>query len=562
MRAPALTAVLLLTLGSAAGAVEPTPSFDLVLRNATIYDGSGGEPFRGDLAVRGDAIAAVAPQVAGKGARELDLGGQALAPGFINVLSWATESLLVDGRALSDIRQGVTLEIFGEGWSMGPLNESMRKDGLANQGDLRYEMPWRTLGEYLTHLETRGVAVNVASFVGATTVRIHELGYENRKPTADELARMQALVRTAMEEGALGVGSSLIYPPAFFADTAELVALAKVAAEYDGVYISHLRSEGDRFLEALDELITIAREAGIAAEVYHLKAAGRRNWGKIEGAVRKIEQARAEGLAITANMYTYTAGATGLAATMPPWVQESGQEAFLKRLRDPAIRTRLKAEMGQPSEAWENFFLGAGADQILLVSFREPKLKPLTGKTLAAVAKERGKSPEETVFDLILENQGDLGAVYFLMSEFNVRRQLSLPWLSFGSDAEAMAPEGPFLLSNPHPRAYGNFARLLGKYVREEKLLKLPEAIRKLTSQPAETLRLGRRGRLQEGYAADLVVFDPAKIRDRATFEQPHQLAEGVLHVFVNGVAVLENGQPTGAKPGRVVRRATPKKAG
>jgi N-acyl-D-amino-acid deacylase len=538
----------------AAFACRPAPVHDLVVRNAVVYDGSGSAPLSGGVAVDGDAIVAVGDLGRARGRTEIDAGGLAVAPGFINVLSWATESLLADGRSLGDLRQGVTLEVFGEGWSMGPLTEAMQREVVARQGDIRFDVTWTTLGEYLDHLVARGIATNVASFVGATTVRIHELGYADRPPTPEELARMQELIRRAMEEGALGVGSSLIYPPAFFASTEELVALAQAVAPYGGVYISHLRSEGDRFLEALGELIEISRRAGVAAEVYHLKAAGRDNWGKLPEAIARIEAARAEGLAITADMYTYTAGATSLAACLPPWVQEGGHEEFLERLRDPATRHRLAREMTTPSEEWENFFLAAGAEQILLVGFKTEALKPLTGKTLAQVAAERGTSPEVTVIDLLAEDEGEVAAVYFLMSEDNVRRQLTLPWVAFGSDAPSMAPEGVFLKASTHPRAYGNFARLLGRYVRQEQLIPLAEAIRRLTALPAENLHLERRGRLAPGYFADLVVFDPETIIDHATFEEPHQLATGVVHVFVNGVQVLAQGEHTGATPGRVVR--------
>ncbi|HRC84121.1 MAG TPA: D-aminoacylase [Thermoanaerobaculia bacterium] len=552
----AFTLAALAGLG-ADSAPSAAPAYDLLLTNAEIYDGSGSPPTHGSVAVEGDTIVAVGPLPGAHGKREIDLHGLAVSPGFVNVLSWATESLLVDGRAASDVAQGVTLEVFGEGWSMGPLSEAMKTEALAHQGDLKYPITWTTLGQYLDHLEAGGIAVNVASFVGATTVRIHEVGYADRAPTPEELERMKALVGQAMEDGALGLGSSLIYPPAFFAQTPELVALAQVAGQYGGVYISHMRSEGDRLLPAIDELLTIAREARIPAEIYHFKAAGRANWPKFEEAIAKIEAARATGLKITANMYSYTAGATGLSATLPPWAQEGGLEAFLGRLRDPAVRARLAAEMDRPGETWENFFLAAGPEQILLASFKQAALKPLTGKSLAEIARMRGVSPEQAVFDLILEDGNDPGAVYFLMSEDNVRRGLSLPWVSLGSDAEAPAPEGVFLQSSPHPRTYGNFARFLGRYVREERLLPLAEAIRRLTSLPAENLHLGQRGRLAPGYFADLVVFDPARIRDRATYEQPHQLAEGVLDVFVNGIQVLAEGKPTAARPGRAVRRAS-----
>ncbi len=544
-----------IAVGTLLASCTPPATHDLVLRNAVVYDGSGGAPTRGDLAVDGASITAVGELGRARGRRELDAGGLALAPGFINVLSWATESLWVDGRSLSDIEQGVTLEIFGEGWSQGPLNEEMKKEMVRQQGDLRYDVTWTTLGEYLDQLAGRGISTNIASFVGATTVRIHELGYADRPPTPEELSRMQALVEQAMEDGALGVGSSLIYPPAFYAGTDELVALCKVAAEHGGVYISHLRSEGDRWLEAIDELIDISRRAGLPAEIYHLKAAGKQNWGKLDAAIAKIEAARAEGLRITADMYTYTAGATSLAATLPPWVQEGGLEPFLARLRDPVMRASLVAEMNDPEAPWENFYLGAGPEKILLVGFKTEALKSLTGKTLAQVAAMRGTRPEETAMDLLVEDEAGVGAVYFLMSEENVARQLALPWVSFGSDAPSQAPEGAFLKSSTHPRAYGNFARLLGRYVRDEQVMPLAEAIRRLTSLPAENLHLGKRGRLAPGYAADLVLFDPAKIADHATFEEPQQLATGVVHVFVNGVQVLADGEHTGAKPGQVVRR-------
>jgi N-acyl-D-amino-acid deacylase len=530
-------------------------SYDLIIRNGTLYDGSGNAPLTGDVAVTGDKILAVGKLANAKGNAELDAKGLAVAPGFINVLSWANESLIQDGRSQSDIRQGVTLEVMGEGESMGPLNEKMKKEMAEAQGDIKYEVTWTTLDEYLEHLVKRGVSCNVASFVGATTVRIHELGHADRPPTPAELERMKKLVRQAMEDGALGVGSSLIYAPAFYAKTDELIELCKVAAEYNGLYISHLRSEGNTFLEAVDELIQIAREARVPAQIYHLKAAGKSNWPKLDAAIKKIETARAAGLRITADMYTYTAGATGLDAAMPPWVQEGGYKAWAERLKDPGIRKRVLKEMVTPTDEWESLYLMAGSpDKVLLVGFKNEKLKPLTGKSLAEVAKLRGKSPEATAIDLVIEDGSRVDTVYFLMSEENVRKQIKLSWISFNSDASSLAPEGVFLKSNPHPRAYGNFARLLGKYVREEKLIPLEEAIRRLTSFPAETFKLGRRGALKPGYFADIVVFDPVKIQDHATFAQPHQYATGVAHVFVNGVQVINDGEHTGAKPGQVVR--------
>ena len=545
-----LVAVALLTLAGPLAA----ETYDLILRGGTIYDGSGAKPYVGDVAIRGDRIAKLGDLGDAKATAEVDAKGMAVAPGFINMLSWATDSLIHDGRGQSDIRQGVTLEVMGEGWSMGPLNEAMKKESVEQQGDIKYDVTWTTLSEYLEHLEKRGISPNVASFIGATTVRVHELGYENRPPNPEELQRMRALVRQAMEDGALGVGSSLIYAPAFYAGTDELVALCEEAAPYGGMYISHMRSEGNRLLEAVYELIEIARRAKVPAEIYHLKAAGRQNWGKLDQVLQRIEKARAEGVRITTDMYNYPAGATGLDAAMPPWVHEGGLKAWIERMKDPATRERLQKEMSTPTDAWENLYLSAGPEGTFLVAFKNDKLKPLTGKSLAEVAKMRGKSPEETAMDLVIEDDSRVGTIYFLMSEDNIKRQIRLPYMSFGSDGEALAPEGPFLKSNPHPRAYGNFARLLGKYVRDEKVIPLEEAIRKLSALPAENLKLRERGRLQEGYFADVVVFDPAKIQDHATFEKPHQYSTGVRDVWVNGVQVLKGGEHTGAKPGRVVR--------
>jgi N-acyl-D-amino-acid deacylase len=545
--------------------------YDVIIRGGTVYDGSGDAPVTADVGLRADTIAAVGDLGDARGATEIDAEGLAVAPGFINMLSWATNALIIDGRSQSDIRQGVTLEVFGEGWSMGPLSDAMKRErlreevsdlgslegvaerlGVETTGDTLM-WPWTTLGEYLNFLEEKGVAPNVASFVGATTVRIHEMGYADRAPTAGELERMRGLVRQAMDEGALGVGSSLIYAPAFYADTDELVALAEVAAEDDGLYVSHLRSEGNRLLEALDELITIAREASIRSEVYHLKAAGQANWDKLGPAIEHIEAARDEGLGVAANMYTYSAGATGLNAAMPPWVQEGGFEAWRQRLQDPAARTRVAEAMETPTDEWENLYLAAGADNVLLTGFRKDSLRSLIGQTLAEVAEARGMTPAETAMDLVVEDSSRVDVVYFLMSEENVRRQIALPWMTFGSDAGSMATEGVFLESNTHPRAYGNFARLLGKYVREEQVIPLEEAVHRLTALSAERLNIRRRGRLEPGYFADLAIFDPDAIQDHATYEAPHQYATGMRHVFVNGTPVLRDGEHTGATPGRVV---------
>jgi N-acyl-D-amino-acid deacylase len=533
------------------------PQYDVVIRGGSIYDGSGSAPVVADLAIAGDTIAALGAMPTARGRIEVDAAGMAVAPGFINMLSWANESLIEDGRSQSDIRQGVTLEVMGEGWSMGPLNDRMKQEAVEQQGDIKYQIEWTTLGQYLDYLVERGVSTNVASFVGATTVRIHEVGYEDRPPAPEELERMRELVRQAMEEGAVGLASSLIYPPAFYADTEELIELAKVVAEYDGMYISHMRSEGNQILEALDELIAIGREAHVPAEIYHLKAAGQSNYAKLDEVINSVETARAEGLRITADMYTYTAGATGLGAGMPPWTQEGGLEAWIERLEDPALRPRILAEMRTPTDEWENLMLATGTpENVLLVGFKSEALKPLTGKTLAEVAAMRGKSAEETAMDLVIEDHNNVGAVFFLMSEENVAKKIAQPWVSFCSDAESLAPEGVFLESNPHPRAYGNFARLLGKYVREEGVIPLEEAVRRLTSLPASNLNIERRGALAPGYYADVVVFDPATITDHATYAQPHQYSTGVQHVFVNGTQVLRDGEHTGALPGRVVRGA------
>jgi N-acyl-D-amino-acid deacylase len=555
IRRIAVLLALALTIVSCSQADNPVPSdFDLMIINGEVYDGLGGEPYVADVAISGDRIAAVGRNL-GSARETIDAAGLAVAPGFINMLSWATETLIEDGRSQSDIRQGVTLEVMGEGWSMGPLSESMKAMERERQGDIRYDIGWTTLGEYLQFLEDKGVSTNIASFVGATTVRIHELGFEDRPPTKEELQRMRAHIRTAMEEGALGVGSSLIYAPAFYADTEELIALCEVAAEYGGRYISHIRSEGNRLVEAVDELISISRAAGIGAEIYHLKAAGQENFDKLETVFQRIEDARAEGLDITADMYTYTAGATGLDASMPPWVQEGGYEAWAERLKDPEVRARLEREINTPTDEWENFYLAAGGpEKVLLVGFKNPELKHLTGKSLAEVAEMRGTSPAATMMDLVIEDGSRVTTIYFVMSEENIRKKIAQPWMAFDSDAESLAPEGRFLLSNPHPRAYGTFARLLGKYVREEQVISLQEAIRRLTSFPAQNLKIRDRGVLKQDNFADVVVFDPATIRDHATFAEPHQYSTGMQHVIVNGVPVLLDGEHTGATPGRFVK--------
>jgi N-acyl-D-amino-acid deacylase len=540
---------------------SPQKKFDTIIRNGTVYDGNGGAAMNTDIGINSDTIAFIGDLKNAQANTEIDATGLAVAPGFINMLSWATEALIHDGRSQSDIRQGVTLEVMGEGWSMGPWSEEMKKQQKQNQTDIQYDIKWNTLGEYLNYLQQKGISCNVASFVGATTIRAYVIGEDNRPPAPQELDSMRLLVRQAMEEGALGVGSSLIYPPAFFASTEELIALCQEASKYGGMYISHMRSEGSRLYEAVQELIRIAKEAHLPAEIYHLKAAGRDNWKKMDSVIRMVEQARREGLQITADMYLYTAGGTGLTATMPPSLQDGGFGKLRQRLQDPAVRKKLKAEMDAPTDKWENFYYAVGKpENILLVGFRQDSLKKYTGKSLAEVARIRGTSPEETAMDLIVQDSTRIESIFFLMDEANVQKQVALPWVSFGSDEGSFAPEGVFLKFNPHPRAFGNFARVLGKYTRDEKRITLSEAIRKLSKLPATNLKIKKRGELKVGNYADVVIFDPAKVKDNASFEKPHQYASGMIHVLVNGVAVLKNGEHTGATPGRFVKGPGAKK--
>ena len=535
-------------------ASSPRTDFDVVLRNGMVCDGSGAACSVGGVAINGDTIAKVGDVSGVRGRIDIDVHGQVIAPGFINLMS-GPDGLFADGRGLSDLLQGVTLEVFGEGESMGPLNDAMRAEDLAQQSDVKFDISWHTLNEGLETLVRHGVSPNVASFIGAATPRVYALGRANRAPTPAELDQMRAVTDQAMREGALGVASALIYQPGNYAKTDELVALAKVAAKYKGIYISHIRNEGDHEMEAVDELIAIAREAKIPAEIYHLKVAGEKNWSHLPEIIQKVEAARATGLKITADMYTYTAGATGLDGAMPPWVQEGGLEAWRKRLQDPEIRKRVKDEM-LTSDKYDNLMRSAGSpENVLLVGFKSEKLKPLTGKTLGEVARMRHSTPEDTAMDLVVEDDSRVETVYFLMSEDNVRKQIVLPWVSFGADADPEGVDGVFLKSSTHPRAFGNFVRVYAKYVREDKLMSVAEAVRKMTSLPAANLGIARRGALKEGYFGDVVVFDPATIQDHATFEKPRQLATGVSEVFVNGVEVVHGGEHTGAKPGRVVRR-------
>ncbi|WP_369058824.1 D-aminoacylase [Caulobacter sp. 73W] len=550
----AALAVAALLSTSARAAPAPVPAYDLVIRGGSVIDGSGAAAFTGDIGVKGERIVYVGPKAPGVGAKEIDAKGLAVSPGFINMLSWATDSLIADGRGLSDLKQGVTLEVMGEGSSMGPLTQAMKAAEQSRQGDIKYEIWWNSLDEYLVGLTKRGIAPNVASMLGAEQPRVMVLGEGDVDPTPEQLAQMRKIVVQAMEEGALGIGSSLIYAPGTYAETDELVALTTEAGRCGGVYLSHMRSEGDRLVEAVDELIEISRRSGAPAEIWHLKAAGRENWSKLDAVIARVEAARARGQRITANMYNYTAGSTGFDAAMPTWVQAGGREAWIERLKNPQIRARVLKEMRAEKPDFESLYRHAGAEGTLLVGFRSEALKPLTGRTLADIAKERGVSPEDAIIDLIIADGSRVQVVYFLMSEDNVRRQTALPWMSFGSDAAALAPEGVFLKSSTHPRAYGNVARLLGKYVREDKALTLPDAVRKMTSLPAHNLGLRDRGLLKTGYYADVVVFDPATVADKATYEKPQQFAVGVRDVVINGGLALSNGEPTGAATGQVVR--------
>ncbi len=530
-------------------------TYDIIIRNGQIVDGSGNASFIGDVGLNADTIAAIGDLGNAEGIKEIDAKGLVVAPGFINMLSWSVASLIEDGKSQSDIRQGVTLEVFGEGWSMGPLTEKMKREEEAEQGDIKYKVEWTTLNDYLEFLTQKGISPNVASFVGATTLRINTIGYEDREPTPVELDSMKLLVRQAMEDGALGIGSSLIYAPAFYSTTEELIELCKVAAEYDGMYISHMRSEGAKIFESLDELIKIASEANIRAEIYHLKMAGKTNWDKFDAVIAKIDSARKAGLHITTDMYNYTAGATGLDAAMPPWVQEGGYESWSARLQDPEIRKKVIDEMVSETTEWENLMKAAGSPKkLLLIGFKNDSLKYLAGKTLAEVAKMKNLSPEETAIELVINDGSRVGTVYFLMSEDNVKKQIALPYMSFGSDAESAAPEGVFLKSSTHPRAYGNVARLLGKYVREEQVISLEEAIHKLTTLPATNLKIKKRGALKIGNYADLAIFSPDEVGEVGTYAKPQQYSIGMQHVFVNGEQVLKNGEHTGALPGQVVR--------
>ncbi|MBX7169427.1 MAG: D-aminoacylase [Pyrinomonadaceae bacterium] len=528
--------------------------FDVIIKNGTIYDGSGGKPFKGDVGIKGDKVTAIGNLSKAKATDVVDANGLAVAPGFINMLSWSTESLIIDPRSMGELKQGITTQIMGEGDSMGPLNDRMKKQAIDFQGDFKYKIEWTTLAEYLQYLEKRGISQNVASFIGATTIRQYVIGEEDKPPTPEQMEQMRELVRKEMEAGALGIGSSLIYAPAFYAKTEELIEMCKVAAKYRGKYISHMRSEGNQFVEAVEELLRISREAKIPAEIYHLKAAGKDNWAKMDKVLAMVEAARKKGMKITADMYTYPAGATGLDASIPPWALSGGYEELFKRLQNPETRKKILDEMRTVSDKWENLRLAAGSpDRVLFSGFRNDKLKQYVGKTLAEVAKMRGTDPENTVLDLMFEDKSRVDTIYFLMNEDNIKKQIKYPWVSFGSDAASQAPEGVFLKSNPHPRSYGNFARLLGKYVREEKVISLPEAIRRLTSLPATNLELDRRGFLKKGYFADVVIFDPNTIADKATFEKPHQYSVGVRDVFVNGVQMLKDGEHTGKYSGRAL---------
>ena len=528
--------------------------YDIIIRNGLIYDGNGGEPFKGDIGIKADTIAFIGDLSKTSAKNEVDAKGNAVAPGFINMMGHSEESLIQDGRGQSDIRQGVTTEIFCE-FSMGPLNPKMKVQQKEGQGDIKYNVEWNTLGEYMNFLEKKGISPNIASFVGTGAVRMFVIGEDNVAPTPAQLDSMKLLIRQAMEEGALGVTNALIYPVDFFAKTDELIALSKEASKYGGTYTSHMRSEGNKLLEAVNEIITISKEANIPVEIHHLKAAGKSNWNKMDSVIRLVEKARSEGLDVAADMYTYLAGATGMTSAFPPTLQDGGFGKLRERLMDPKIRKEMAKAMNTDAKEWENLYYGAGgAEHVLLLAFKQDSLKKFTGKTLAEVAKIRGTIPEETAMDLIVQDSTRVGVAYFLMTEDNVKKQVSLPWVSFGSDEASYTPEGVFLKSNAHPRAYGNFARVIGKYTRDEKTMTLQQAIQKLANLPSKHLKLQKRGELKVGYYADIVVFDPAKVKDNATFEKPHQYSEGMIDVFVNGGQVLKDGEHTGAKPGKFVK--------
>jgi N-acyl-D-amino-acid deacylase len=545
--------LLLVSTALLFAACEAEP-YDVVITNGIVYDGSGDFPQDADIGIRGDKIVKIGTIDNTSGAKKvINAGGKAVTPGFINMLSWGAGSLLNDGRSMSGIKQGVTLELFGEGSSLGPLSETMQR---SRWGENQDDYLWQTLGEGLRYLENSGISTNVGSFVGATTLRINQIGYNDREPTVEEMDNMKRLMDEAMREGAMGLGTSLIYAPAFYANTDELIELAAVVGEYDGMYISHMRSEGNRLIESVDELIEISREAGVHAEIHHLKAAGRQNWDKLDEVIERVETARNSGQPVTANMYTYDAAATSLAAIFPPWTQDGGHSAWIERLKDPETREQIIEEIKTPTDEWENFYqMAGGGEGIILVGLRSDELQKYVGMTLSEVAAERGDEDEvRTAVDLTIEDNNRIGAIYYLMSEENVQRQIQLPWMSFGSDGGTFAAEGDVLNRQMHPRAWGNFARLLGKYVREEKLISFEEAIYRLTGLPATNLKLNNRGFLKEGYHADIVIFDPERIEDHATFENPHQYATGVEHVFVNGIQVLNQGEHTGEFPGRFVK--------
>ncbi len=529
--------------------------YDTIIRNGMIYDGNAGEAYKADIAVNADTIAFIGDLSNESAKNEIDAKGMAIAPGFINMLSWSNESLIEDGGSQSELRQGVTLEVMGEGESMGPLNAKMKEQMKKGQSDIKYNIEWNTLGQYLNWLEKKGISCNVASFVGATTVRQFVVGEDDRDPTPAQMDSMKLLVRQAMEEGAMGVGSSLIYPPAFFAKTNELIELCKEASKYNGMYISHIRNEGNKLFEAVEELMTISKEANLPAEIYHFKASGKDNWWKVDSLIKRIDKARAEGLKITADMYTYNASATGLTAAFPPSLQDGGFDSLWHRLQRADVREKMKKAMDANAQDWENTYYGAGgAKGVLLLAFKRDSLRKYTGKTLEEVAKIRGTSPEETAMNLIVEDSSRIGVSYFSMDSVNVQKEVAVPWMSFCSDESSQAPEGVFLKTNPHPRAYGSFVRVLGKYSRDEKVLPLQQAVYQLSKLPATNLKLQKRGELKVGNYADIVVFDPNAVKDNATFAKPHQYASGMIHVFVNGVQVLKDGEHTNARPGRFVK--------
>jgi len=548
-------AALVAALAIAASACGGGERFDLVLANGWIVDGTGNPRYRADVGVRGDRIAAIGRLTDARARRRIDVTGLIVAPGFIDMLGWSEINLLADGRAVSKITQGITTEVTGEGTSVAPQTPATIAQDSDTYADLGVTVDWIDLDGYFRRLAASGSAVNVATFVGATQVRRIVLGDADRAPNEEELAAMVALVDTAMMRGAVGVSSSLVYAPAFYATTPEIVALARAARRNGGIYATHLRNEGAGFDAAFDEALAIAQDADVPVEIWHLKRAGRDNWGDMPRVLARIDSARAAGIDVTADVYPYQASATGLDASIPQWAHEGGTDSMIARLQDPATRARIRRELRRPPAGVESFFAGAGGEAgVLVAGVLADSLKYLEGKTVQSIAALWGVDPIDALFDLVVKDRGHTGAIYFSMSEEDVRAAVAYPWTSFCTDFGAVAPEGVLSRDRVHPRVYGSFPRVLGRYVRQRGLLRLEDAIRKMTSQPAQRVGLADRGLLRPGFAADITVFDPATVIDRASFEDPHQVSEGVRYVLVNGQVVLDEGALTDVRPGRGLR--------